>query len=112
MKRLNGLMSVVVAAVLGFACFAQADAKDDARERRKERHAQIVELVQAGRAQEGSDGYLVAQAGLSAQQAALVQAENADRKIGYEAIAKANGKTVEEIGRQAAAINKARAAKK
>ena len=44
--------------------------------------------------------------------AALVKAENADRKIGYDAIAKANGKTPEEVGKQAAAINQSRQPKK
>ncbi len=109
MKR---LMSVMVATIVGFACLAQADDMSDAKARRKERKAQIVELVQAGSAQEGDDGYLVAKPGLDAAKSALVKAENADRRIGYEAIAKENGKTVAEIGKQAAAIHKARQAKK
>ena len=112
MNRMNRVMSVTVAVIVGFACFAQADAKDDAHARRKERRAQIIELVQAGQAEEGSDGYLVAKAGLDAAKAALVKTENTDRKIGYEAIAKANGKTAAEVGKKAAEINKARAAKK
>jgi uncharacterized protein YdbL (DUF1318 family) len=112
MNRMIRLARVMVAVVVGFACYAQADAKDDARERRKERRAQVEQVVQAGQAEEGADGYLVAKAGLSGAQEALVKAENADRKIGYEAIAKANGKSADEVGRQAAAINKARAAKK
>lgn len=112
MNWMKHVVRVMVAVVVGFACFAQADAKDDARERRKERRAQVEQIVQAGHADEGSDGYLVAKASLDAAQAALVKAENADRKIGYEAIAKSNGKAVDEVGRQAAAINKARAAKK
>jgi uncharacterized protein YdbL (DUF1318 family) len=49
---------------------------------------------------------------LDAAKVALLNAENADRKIGYEAIAKANGKTVDEVSRQAAAINKAKQSKK
>ena len=109
MKR---MMCVLFAAVVGFACLAQADDMSDAKERRKARKDQVVELVQAGGAEEGSDGYLVAKAGLEAAKAALVKAENADRKIGYEAIAKANGKPADEVGKQAAAINKARRAKK
>ena len=112
MKRMKWMTSVVVAAVVGLACFAQADTKDDARQRRKERGAQVVELVKSGEAAEGNDGYLVPKAGLDAAKAALVKAENEDRKIGYEAIAKANGKPVEEVAKKAAEINKARAAKK
>lgn len=112
MKRMKRIAGLVLSVVVGFACLAQADAKDDARARRKERRAQIVELVQAGQAQEGDNGYLVAKPDLSPEKASLVKAENEDRRIGYTAIAQANGKTVEEIGRQAAAINKARADKR
>ena len=112
MNRMKWLTGVMVAVIVGFACFAQADAKDDAKQRRKDRRAQIVELVQAGQATEGGDGYLVAKAGLDAAKAALVKAENEDRKVGYEAIAKANGKPVEEVGKKAADINKTRAEKK
>jgi len=106
------IMSVMVAVIVGFACFAQADAKDDARERRKARRSQVEQVVKAGEASEGQDGFLVAKDGLDAAKAALVRAENEDRKIGYDAIAKANGKSADEIAKQAAAINKARAAKK
>ncbi len=112
MKQMKRIMSVMVAAVVGFACLAQADTLSDAKERRKARKEQVVELVQAGGAEEGPDGYLVAKAGLEVAKAALVKAENADRKIGYEAIAKANGKSEDEVGKQAAAINKSRRAKK
>jgi len=109
MKR---FMCMVLAAALGVACVVQADSKDEARQRRKERHEQIVALVNAGDASEGADGYLVAKAGLESSKVALVKAENADRKIGYEVIAKANGKSVEDVGKKAAEINKARASKK
>jgi uncharacterized protein YdbL (DUF1318 family) len=112
MKQMKRGMGLIAAAILGFACLAQADDMNAARERRKARKDQVVELVQSGAAEEGNDGYLAAKAGLSAAQSAVVKAENADRKIGYEAIAKANGKAVEEVAKQAAAINKARAAKK
>lgn len=111
MKKIQRMMSVMAAVVIGLVCLAQADAKADAHERRKARHAEIVHVVQAGLATEGDDGYLVAKAGLAADKAELVKAENTDRRIGYEAIAKSNGKTVEEIGKKAAEINKARAAK-
>jgi uncharacterized protein YdbL (DUF1318 family) len=104
-------MGVALAAVVGVACLAQADSLDDAKTRRKARREQVEQLVKAGAAAEGADGYLASTAGIGADKAALVSAENADRKIGYEAIAKANGKTAEEIGRQAGVINKARAKK-
>lgn len=106
MKR---MMTMILAAVLGFVSLGLADTMDEAKERRKARRAQIVELVQAGEAQEGADGYLVPKEGLAEAKAALVKAENADRKIGYEAIAKANNKSADEIGRKAGEINKAKA---
>ena len=109
MKR---VMSVMVAVIVGCACLAQADAKDDARERRKARRTQVEQIVQAGQAEEGQDGFLVAKAGLDAGKAAVVSAENADRRIGYESSAKANGKAVEDVAKQAAAITRGRAPKK
>lgn len=111
MNTMKWAMGAMMAAVMGFACVAQADSLSDAKERRKARRAQIIELVKAGDATEGADGCLVAKAGVDEAKAALVKAENADRKIGYAAIAKANGKTPEEVGKQAAEINKARAEK-
>ncbi len=112
MKRMKTMVCLAFACVIGFACLAQAEDMNAARERRKARRAQVEQLVQAGNAEEGSDGYLAAKSGLDAAKAALVQAENADRKIGYEAIAKANGKPVSEVVKQAGAINKSRNAKK
>lgn len=112
MKRMKTMVSLAIAMVIGCACLAQADSMSDARERRKARRAQVEQLVQAGTVEEGSDGYLVARGALDAAKAALMKAENADRKIGYEAIAKANGKTVEEVAKQAAAVIKSRQPKK
>lgn len=111
MKRMKWLMGVALAAVMGIVCVAQADSIDDAKARRRDRKAQIEQLVKAGDAEEGADGYLAPKSGLAATKAALISAENADRKIGYEAIAKANGKSTSEIGRQAGVINRARAGK-
>lgn len=112
MKQMRTVVSLAMAMVIGIACLAQADSMSDARERRKARRDQVEQMVQAGSATEGSDGYLAAKGELDAAKVALLNAENADRKIGYEAIAKANGKTVDEVSRQAAAINKAKQSKK
>ena len=109
MKR---VLCVLAAVAVGFVMIAQADAKDDAKERRKARREQVEQLVQAGQAEEGGNGYLVAKDGLDAAKAELVKAENADRKIGYEAIAKANNKTSEEVGKKAAEINRTRSKKR
>ena len=111
MNTMKWMMGAMMAAVMGFACVAQADSLSDAKERRKARKAQVIELVQAGDATEGANGCLVAKAGLDEAKAALVKAENTDRKIAYAAIAKENRKTPEEVGKQAAEMIKARAAK-
>jgi uncharacterized protein YdbL (DUF1318 family) len=107
--KMRAVMGAVMAVLVGVACVAQADDIEAAKARRKERNAQITQILKAGDASEGADGYLVAKAGLDAAKTEVVNAENADRKIGYTAIAKANGKTVEAVGKQAAAINQARA---
>lgn len=104
------IMIAVLALVLGWTCVAQASDMEEARNRRRARRAQIEQIIRNGDAVEGDDGFLTPKTGLSEEKTALVRAENADRRIGYEAIAKANNKTVEEVGRQAAAINR-RAAK-
>jgi uncharacterized protein YdbL (DUF1318 family) len=111
MKKMKGVLSLAVAMAIGCVCLAQADTVEDAKNRRKERREQVEQLIKAGKAEEGADGYLAAKAGASEEGNTLIKAENADRKIGYEVIAKANGKTVEEVGKQAAAILKALAAK-
>ena len=111
MKRMKTMVSLAMALVLGLAGLAQADDMSEARARRKARRVQVEQLVQSASVEEGSNGYLVAKGELEASKAELMKAENADRKIGYEAIAKANGKTVEEIAKHAAAINKARQSK-
>ena len=111
MKRIRKMMCVVMAVMFGIACVAQADAISDAKARRKARRTEVTAIVQAGQAEEGNEGYLVAKGDLPEAKAAVVKAENADRKVGYEAIAKANGKTVAEVGKQAAVIHKKRHAK-
>ena len=113
MKKAKRFLCVAVAAFLGFAGLAQADAKDDAKARRKARRAQVEQMVEKGEAAEGEDGYLVAKAGIGADKDAVVKNENSDRKIGYEAISKENGKPLAEVQKQAAAaIRRLRASKK
>ena len=111
MKKMKRVLSLAMAVAIGCVCVAQADTVEDAKARRKERREQVDQLIQAGKAEEGSDGYLVAKSGADVEGAKLIQAENADRKIGYAVIAKANGETVEDAGKQAAAIIKAHASK-
>jgi len=103
MKRIIGMM---LAMVIGVASVSLADALSDARDRRKERQAEVVKLLKDGAAEEGADGYLVAK---KKEAEAVVKAENADRKIGYEAIAKNGNTSVEAIGKKAGEINRKKA---
>ncbi|MCL2104847.1 MAG: YdbL family protein [Kiritimatiellaeota bacterium] len=101
------MMGIVLALVVGFASVSFADAVSDAKDRRKARREEVIQMRKSGAAAEGDDGYLVVK---KKEAEAVAKAENADRKIGYEALAKNNGKTVAEIGKQAAEILKKRAA--
>jgi len=103
MKRIIGMM---LAMVIGVASVSLADALSEARDRRKERQAEVVKLLKDGAAEEGADGYLVAK---KKEAEAVVKAENADRKIGYEAIAKNGNTSVEAIGKKAGEINRKKA---
>jgi uncharacterized protein YdbL (DUF1318 family) len=100
----------IVMACIAVGTTAFADALSDAKERRKVRQDSIQQIVKAGDAKEGDQGYLEPKAGIASDKAALIKAENADRKVGYESIAKANGKNVEAIGKKAAEITRKRAA--
>ena len=106
MKR---MISIVMTLVIGFACVSFADAISEAKERRKARQEEVVTLLKSGAAEEGEHGYLVAKKN-EKQVEAVVKAENADRKIGYEAIAKNSGMSIEEVGKKAGGINKKKAA--
>ncbi|MDR2849743.1 MAG: YdbL family protein [Verrucomicrobiota bacterium] len=104
------MAGLALAAVAGAAGLARAaDDIESIKARRKARREQVAALVQAGDAKEGDDGYLAPKAGLDAAKDAVVKAENADRKLGYAIIAKQNGKSVEDVGKQAAEINKKKA---
>ena len=98
---------VALALVIGVASVSFADALAEAKDRRKARQEQVVQLLKNGSAEEGADGYLVAK---KKDAEAVVKAENADRKIGYEAIAKSNNTSVEAIGKKAGEVNRKKAA--
>ncbi|MDD4101881.1 MAG: DUF1318 domain-containing protein [Kiritimatiellae bacterium] len=113
MKHLKRVLCIALAAVVGFACVAMAGAKEDAKARRRERRTQVEQMVEKGEATEGDSGYLVAKAGIGAAKEAVVRDENADRKIGYEAISKETGMALADVQKQAAAaIRRMRSARK
>jgi len=87
-------LAVVVA--LSCACFAQ-----DIRSRMIERLPAIKELKMKGLVGENNAGFLEILGGAKDGEA-LVQAENADRKAVYEAIARREGVSVEIVGQRRA----------
>ena len=99
MKR---IISVAVALVIGIACVSFADAVSDAKDRRKERKDAVEQLLKSGAAEEAANGFLVAKNDEDATKD-VVKAENADRKIAYEAIAKKTGAAPADVAKQAAA---------
>lgn len=110
MKKL--LLSVLMVAGLSTTVLA-SDALEKVKERRRARRAQVDAIVKDGGASEGNNGFLVAGKDLAADKKRVVEAENSDRKTGYAAIAKSNGKSVEEVGRMAGkALQKARGGRK
>ena len=102
-------MGMIMALVMGLTFAAFADAVTEASERVKARRATIAELVKNGAAEEGADGYLVAKK-TDKDTTDLVTAENRDRKIGYEAIAKKNNTTAEAVGKARGEANRKKAA--
>lgn len=81
----------------------RADEASEIRQRTQERRPVISELVKAGAVAESANGYLeVRNAAVLGDKAAIVEAENRDRKAAYSAIAKATGLSVEEVARRQA----------
>lgn len=89
-------------AMIFLAGNALASPVSQAQERIKERLAQVDALKAEGKAGESLNGYLSARGELSPREFSLIEAENADRRILYEAVARSTGQTPEEVGRQRA----------
>jgi uncharacterized protein YdbL (DUF1318 family) len=89
-------------AMIFLAGNALASPVSQAQERIKERLAQVDALKAEGKAGESFNGYLSARGELSPREFSLIEAENADRRILYEAVARSTGQTPEEVGRQRA----------
>jgi uncharacterized protein YdbL (DUF1318 family) len=85
-----------------FAGAVSAESEADAAQRIKERLAQIDTLKGSGDVGEAASGYLEARAELGPRQRAIIEAENADRRIVYAAVAERTGQTVEDVGQQRA----------
>jgi uncharacterized protein YdbL (DUF1318 family) len=77
----------------------------------KERLPRLEALWQAAKIGENNEGYIEARTDLSLDEKQLVEAENSDRKVVYQAIARSTESTPKQVGVQRAAQISNRAAK-
>jgi hypothetical protein len=92
----------LLATVVSFST-AGADTQDSVKARIQARLSSVDQLKVAGLVGENNQGYLEQRSSLDAQQSALMQAENADRRILYGMIAHDLGYSSSVIGEQRAA---------
>ena len=90
------LLGLLLAGSLG------ADTVSDAAERIKQRLVQVDEMKASGEVGEDAQGYLAQRSALAGRKAAVVDAENADRKTIYASVAGKTGQSVSEVGAQRA----------
>ncbi|MEX0325057.1 MAG: YdbL family protein [Puniceicoccaceae bacterium] len=81
---------------------ALANPAKEATERIKDRLAQVDSMKAAGEVGEDAVGFLAPRSELGPRQQSILDAENADRRIIYAAIASRAGQTVEAVGQQRA----------
>ncbi len=88
------------------ATLACGDQAAEIRARTAARRGVVAALVQAGAVVETDDGFLkIKDAETVGDKAPVVAAENADRKLAYEAVAKATGLSAKDVGRRQAQRN-------
>ena len=104
MKRSIALVLSLFILVVGMAPVAYADSASAIKSRMAQRLSQIVSLKKSGKVGENNQGYLTVRGSLSAAQAAMVKAENADRRAVYQMIAAKTKKSVSYVGKARAAI--------
>lgn len=98
---IRNVLFILLASLL-FALPIQANTVPEAQARIKERLAQIDELKEDGSIGENAVGLLSARKTLGPRQQALITAENTDRRIIYDSVAKRTGQSVEAVGAQRA----------
>lgn len=100
-KMIRVFLSVLIFASC-FSAVQGADAKT-LKKNMKERLTKIVDLKKRGIVGEDNKGYLApVEQTLNEADAALVKAENADRKTIYTAIGKQQGASAEDVGKRRA----------
>lgn len=79
-----------------------ADDIQDAKDRMRDRLAQIDQMKSDGSVGENANGYLSIRGSLGPRQSSLVEAENTDRRVIYQSVARESRQSVQEVGRQRA----------
>jgi uncharacterized protein YdbL (DUF1318 family) len=102
---------LLVAFLLSAVLSAQGANLGEVKHAMKERQPAIEALWASGKIGENNKGFVEARAELNEAQKNLVRAENADRKIVYQAIAGSTQATPEQVGVQRALQISKRAAK-
>lgn len=97
-QSLVTLFSILIL-VVGLAPVAQADSAGAIKARMAQRLGQVVALKQNGSVGENNQGYLTARKALSGKNAALLAAENADRRAVYQIIAGKTKSSASVVGR-------------
>ncbi len=106
LHRLPLIISLLIATSLA----ASATSLGQVKSAMKARQPAIQSLWAEAKIGENNQGFVEARADLSGKEQELVQAENADRKIVYQAIARSTQATAEQVGVQRAAQISKRAA--
>ena len=104
-------LTILIALLFSTSLSAVAANLGQVKAAMKERQPVIEALWVEGKIGENNKGYVEARAELSQPEKKLVQAENADRKTVYQAIARSTQSTPQQVGVQRAAQISKRAAK-
>lgn len=103
MKKVLIVLAALMFAMPTFLPVASAQDAATLKQKMISRLPAIAALKSKGTIGEDNNGYLAAVSGkLDDAEQAVVDAENADRKVVYEAIAQKTGATVELVGKQRA----------
>ena len=100
-KNILKPLSILMFLIVAFAALSANAQSDSIKERMKSRLPAITALKAKGVIGETNTGYL-AFVGSAQEQASMVNAENADRRKVYTAIAKQQGTTAELVGKRRA----------
>lgn len=111
MKKTLSIIICALALIGGMTIAPEAHAQGpEVKQRMAARLPQIDAAKLKGTIGENNQGFLEARGNAGAEVQSIIDAENADRRVVYEAIAKSTGSTAEKVGRTRAAQIAERAA--